>query len=72
LLIIEAGFLKIYIVQVRVINMMRRGEQGGGTSRRTGEKCGICGKNVPEQPTVTDEGTCNQCGARLSMTMEER
>jgi DNA-directed RNA polymerase subunit RPC12/RpoP len=36
------------------------------------EKCGICGKDVPEQPAVTDEGTCNQCGAKLSMTLQER
>ncbi len=31
------------------------------------DKCGICGKDVPEQPTVTEEGTCNQCGSKLSM-----
>jgi|GEM_PF-1918779 len=36
-------------------------------SRRTMEKCGICRKDVPEQPVVTSEGTCNMCGTKLSM-----
>jgi DNA-directed RNA polymerase subunit RPC12/RpoP len=48
--------------------MMRKGEGTGGGSRRTMDKCGICGKDVPEQPTVTDDGKCNQCGANLSMS----
>ena len=39
----------------------------GGSSRRTMDKCGICGKDVSGQPMVTDEGTCNMCGSKLMM-----
>ena len=28
-------------------------------------KCGICGKDVPEQPKITAEGKCSVCGAKL-------
>ena len=42
----------------------------GGSTRRTMEKCGICGKDVPEQPTVSSEGTCSACGAKLKMGRE--
>lgn len=46
--------------------MMRR----EGESTRTMEKCGICGKDVREQPMVTEEGKCSQCGAKLDMNRE--
>ncbi len=52
---------------ISVIPMMRRGEE----KTRTMEKCGICGKEVREQPMVTEEGTCNQCGAKLDMSREK-
>ncbi len=39
-----------------------------GKSRRTMEKCGICGKDVPEQPSITEEGLCSMCGAKLTMS----
>ncbi|WP_424356635.1 hypothetical protein [Methanocella sp. MCL-LM] len=48
--------------------MQERQEQS--ESRMTMEKCGICGKDVPEQPGVTSEGNCNMCGAKLSMTQQ--
>ena len=28
-------------------------------------KCGICGKDVPEQPKITAEGKCSVCGTKL-------
>jgi DNA-directed RNA polymerase subunit RPC12/RpoP len=28
-------------------------------------KCGLCGKDVPEQPKITAEGKCSVCGAKL-------
>ena len=28
-------------------------------------KCGICGKEVPEQPMITEDGKCSVCGAKL-------
>lgn len=28
-------------------------------------KCGLCGKEVPEQPKITAEGKCSVCGAKL-------
>jgi DNA-directed RNA polymerase subunit RPC12/RpoP len=28
-------------------------------------KCGICGADVPNQPSVTAEGTCSLCNAKL-------
>ncbi|WP_255668461.1 hypothetical protein [Methanooceanicella nereidis] len=31
------------------------------------EKCGICGKEVPHQPSCTEQGTCNICGAKLEV-----
>ena len=30
-------------------------------------KCGICGKEVTEQPKITEEGTCSVCGAKLTV-----
>lgn len=33
---------------------------GGGTM-----KCGVCGMEVSEQPRITEEGKCNQCGREL-------
>jgi DNA-directed RNA polymerase subunit RPC12/RpoP len=27
--------------------------------------CGLCKKEVPEQPKITSEGTCSVCGAKL-------
>jgi len=27
--------------------------------------CGLCKKEVPEQPKITAEGTCSVCGAKL-------
>jgi len=50
-----------------VIPMMRREKE----TTRTMEKCGICGKEVREQPMATEEGRCNQCGAKLSMSSEK-
>ena len=55
-------------VVLSVNNMVRPGESGKGSGRRTMEKCGICRKDVSEQPSVTDEGTCNMCGAKLTMS----
>ena len=31
------------------------------------EKCGICGKMVPQQPMVKSDGNCGLCGAHLTM-----
>ena len=28
-------------------------------------KCGVCGKEVPELPKITEQGTCSTCGAKL-------
>jgi DNA-directed RNA polymerase subunit RPC12/RpoP len=28
-------------------------------------KCGLCGKEVNEQPKITAEGKCSVCGAKL-------
>jgi len=28
-------------------------------------KCGVCGKEVKEQPKITAEGKCSVCGAKL-------
>ena len=28
-------------------------------------KCGICGKEVPEQPKVTEDGRCSACKMQL-------
>lgn len=28
-------------------------------------KCGVCNKGFPEQPKITEEGTCSVCGAKL-------
>jgi len=28
-------------------------------------KCGICGKEVPEQSKITADGKCSICGAKL-------
>lgn len=30
-------------------------------------KCGLCGKEVDEQPRITDEGKCSECGAELTI-----
>lgn len=30
-------------------------------------KCGICGKDVDEQPKITEEGQCSVCGAELTI-----
>lgn len=30
-------------------------------------KCGLCGKEVPEQPKITAEGKCSVCGAKLTV-----
>jgi rRNA maturation endonuclease Nob1 len=27
--------------------------------------CGLCKKQVPEQPKITEKGTCSVCGAKL-------
>jgi hypothetical protein len=28
-------------------------------------KCGLCGKEVKEQPKITADGKCSVCGAKL-------
>lgn len=30
-------------------------------------KCGLCGKEVPEQPKITAKGKCSVCGAKLTV-----
>lgn len=30
-------------------------------------KCGLCGKEVDEQPRIGEDGTCSQCGAELTV-----
>jgi len=30
-------------------------------------KCGVCGKEVKEQPKVTAEGKCSICGAKFTV-----
>ncbi|WP_268921604.1 hypothetical protein [Methanolobus halotolerans] len=35
-------------------------------------KCGICGGDVPQQPRVTDEGKCDQCGKQLELAESEK
>lgn len=30
-------------------------------------KCGICGKEVEEQPKITEDAKCSICGAELTV-----
>ena len=30
-------------------------------------KCGVCGKEVKEQPKITAQGTCSVCVAKLTV-----
>jgi DNA-directed RNA polymerase subunit RPC12/RpoP len=34
-------------------------------------KCGLCGAEVDELPTITEEGTCSICGAKLAVAEED-
>jgi hypothetical protein len=34
-------------------------------------KCGICGGEAPKQPCITEEGTCNICGKKVSLAEEK-
>jgi len=38
---------------------------GGFFGRCIVLKCGLCGKEVDEQPMITAEGKCSVCGAKL-------
>ena len=30
-------------------------------------KCGLCGKEVDEQPRITSDAKCSECGAELTI-----
>lgn len=30
-------------------------------------KCGLCGKEVDEQPKITEDAKCSECGAELTI-----
>jgi hypothetical protein len=34
-------------------------------------KCGICEGEAPKQPSITEEGTCNICGKKVTLAEEK-
>jgi hypothetical protein len=36
------------------------------------EKCGICGGDVPKQPSITKDGKCDACHKKLEVKEEHK
>ena len=36
------------------------------------EKCGICGGDVPKQPSITKDGKCDACHKKLVLAEEKK
>jgi DNA-directed RNA polymerase subunit RPC12/RpoP len=36
------------------------------------EKCGVCGAEVPKQPCITKDGTCDTCHHKLELKEEKK
>ncbi|WP_292387784.1 hypothetical protein [Methanosarcina sp. UBA5] len=36
------------------------------------EKRGVCGGDVPKQPSIAKDGTCNACHKKLALKEEKR
>jgi hypothetical protein len=36
------------------------------------EKCGVCHKDIKDQPCVKANGTCSECNEKLHMESEKR
>jgi hypothetical protein len=36
------------------------------------EKCGICGGDVPKQPSITKDGKCDACHKKLELKEEHK
>ena len=34
--------------------------------------CGICGGEAPKQPCITEEGKCDICGKKVTLTDEKK
>jgi len=36
------------------------------------EKCGVCGGDVPKQPSITKDGKCDACHKKLEVKEEKK
>ncbi|OPY29361.1 MAG: hypothetical protein A4E28_00959 [Methanocella sp. PtaU1.Bin125] len=48
--------------------MEKKATEQKAVAKKAAEKtrCGLCGKEVSQNPCITKDGTCSVCGAKLA------